>query len=1235
MEILQEDVEEGPTEAQVATEDHTSIEGFEAEASSSDDEPEDNTALKAAALGLAAAAVAGGTAGAVAAARTPEDVPPPPEFSNVQDDPEMDYDESHADAPLDYEEQTYPVAVASADITDETSGTRFEEEPNEVEPNEEKPNEDEAFYAEEDLGNYENSEAGADADADIVYANEDAPYSDQSAPQDGGGDWGEEEHYADDDYPLYPHPSTDANEDAAGDKLYDYEDTNSGYSHKIEAIGDFSDEGSGREDAAEDQEEEGYSETNYPDGDQSPYVQEDSMFEESMNSEALNERANLMREELIDEIDRGKQEQGSTDEGHASAESYDYYNEPESKRELKARIDSIHSEVVVDEDKDENSGPEAGAVVGAAAAATSSDDYHDEDNSVKDPVENEADDSSDHGHEAMAVAGAAALAAAATAGGIAAASTEEEVQVPVTSAPKEDQYAPRASHVSYGEETHLTWGESDLNAAPEPPAQYSEPGANSENYLEEKEEESGYDEYCDYYDDGDADYNDGNVIAMDMAAPIDFSNPPPEPLSDAPYDDDGYGHSNDDDGYYQEDDLQDDGYHQDYAETEQDGYYQEGDLQDDYYQSNEFPQDHQEGGFVGEEDEWEWGESDQAQGTSEKEEDQNNEAAYAAGGLVAAAALGGGIAATASTGDDALPSNPVGPDKEPGDYGPKARSPSIRLKKSVVEEQRPRERLPMDAIVESESFPEVERDIEVGYDEGFLPDEHLQDAAMSAKASTSVSTSKRVSWDKDIDQDHPGNMKKWCILAVIIVALGGIALGVSFSLSKRNNSSSDTQNAQGDTPSTSPHVHDDSHEHPEILITQVGGAIAGPSRTFEYGPGINGQFGSSLSLSGDGTRVAIGAPNYSASIFSQGERLGLVQVFEQQNRTWTKLEPDIFGDLSGDATGTSVSLSSDGMTLAVGSPEHLDAIFGGQVILYRFTDDGVWQQIGSPIIGDDAFDRLGTSVSLSDTGDRVAISQPTDKAGGAARKVAKVYELQNDDWVQLGDDLVGRSGSDPVSMSGDGRAVALGSLSRAENDHRAAIRTYHYVNETNTNETVGWKFKGSEIELEGNKGSPYDTLWMPSLSTDGNILAIGSAIENFNKTENSDEQQVLQVLAYRFDQEFDDWVEIPVNTNLVMQGLDLSRFSTSLSGDGHELVVGDSGAGIIEILHLSDEGAYMPVTGNVELKREDGSDDAFGYSVAVSPDGIYLASGAPQQVVAGEPVGSVSVFQMEITEHHR
>lgn len=527
----------------------------------------------------------------------------------------------------------------------------------------------------------------------------------------------------------------------------------------------------------------------------------------------------------------------------------------------------------------------------------------------------------------------------------------------------------------------------------------------------------------------------------------------------------------------------------------------------------------------------------------------------------------------------------------------------------MVDEQRPRETLDMDmdAIVEAESFPDAESDVELGYDDNYFEpnDEYLPEDSMPTNVSARAS-SKSVSWDKDTDRDRPSSMKKWCILATIIIALVGIALGLTFGLTKRSSSGSDT-----------------------VVFDQVGETIDGPSRTFEYGPGTDGEFGASVSLSGDGTRVAIGAPNYSASIFNQGERLGLVQVFEQQNGAWTKLEPDIFGDLPGDATGTSVSLSSDGMTLAVGSPEHLDTIFGGQVIIYQYFYGRFWQQLGSPIIGDDAFDRLGSSVSLNDRGDRVAISQPTEKPDSASRKVAKIYELRDDDWVQLGDDLVGRFGSDPVSMSGDGKVVALGSFSMVENDYRASVLIYHNANENSITETVvDWKLKGPEIEVKGTRGS-YDTLWMPSLSADGNIVAIGSAVKKIDKTENPNGRYELQVLAYRYDEEIGDWIELPVHTNLERKGSHLVQFSTSLSGDGRVLVVGDSGAGIVEVLHLSDEeGAYIPVKGNVELKGVEGSDDLFGYGVAVSSDGKQLASGAPQAVVAGERVGSVSVFEM-------
>ena len=102
-----------------------------------------------------------------------------------------------------------------------------------------------------------------------------------------------------------------------------------------------------------------------------------------------------------------------------------------------------------------------------------------------------------------------------------------------------------------------------------------------------------------------------------------------------------------------------------------------------------------------------------------------------------------------------------------------------------------------------------------------------------------------------------------------------------------------------------------------------GTPIDGPGRTFTPGEGGTfGLFGKTLSVSGSGKRVAVGSPEYS----STGKRSrGLVQVFEQHlGDQWELLTPTFIGDRSGDRTGSSISLSLDGSVLAVGSPDHFE-----------------------------------------------------------------------------------------------------------------------------------------------------------------------------------------------------------------------------------------------------------------------------------------------------------------------
>ena len=74
------------------------------------------------------------------------------------------------------------------------------------------------------------------------------------------------------------------------------------------------------------------------------------------------------------------------------------------------------------------------------------------------------------------------------------------------------------------------------------------------------------------------------------------------------------------------------------------------------------------------------------------------------------------------------------------------------------------------------------------------------------------------------------------------------------------------------------------------------------------------QSGYSVSLSADGTTVAIGASN-------NGGNTGVTRIYKLTGNVWTRLgTTDISGVNTGEQSGYSVSLSADGTTVAIGAP---------------------------------------------------------------------------------------------------------------------------------------------------------------------------------------------------------------------------------------------------------------------------------------------------------------------------
>ncbi|KAL7477285.1 hypothetical protein ACHAW6_003096 [Cyclotella cf. meneghiniana] len=200
-------------------------------------------------------------------------------------------------------------------------------------------------------------------------------------------------------------------------------------------------------------------------------------------------------------------------------------------------------------------------------------------------------------------------------------------------------------------------------------------------------------------------------------------------------------------------------------------------------------------------------------------------------------------------------------------------------------------------------------------------------------------------------------------------------------------------------------------------------------------------FGYSVSLSSDGGVLAVGAPLNDPS---SGWDAGHVRVYNFNGTAWNQLGLDIDGEATGDQSGTSVSLSGNGNVLAVGAPEH--SHYGaGYVRVYNFNGTG-WTQLGLDIEGENTGDGSGASVSLSSDGSVLAVGAPgNDPSSGVDAGHVRVYNFNGTGWTQLGLDIDGEAAGDysgtSVSLSSDGSVLAVGAPNNTPTGH---VRVYNF-----------------------------------------------------------------------------------------------------------------------------------------------------------------------------------------------
>lgn len=307
--------------------------------------------------------------------------------------------------------------------------------------------------------------------------------------------------------------------------------------------------------------------------------------------------------------------------------------------------------------------------------------------------------------------------------------------------------------------------------------------------------------------------------------------------------------------------------------------------------------------------------------------------------------------------------------------------------------------------------------------------------------------------------------------------------------------------------------------------------------------------GYSLSISGDGQRVAVGIPRKDIN----SDPSGHVKVFEYRGGNWELLGSPITGNNGDEARfGKSVSLSFDGSVVACGSIDNES----GFVRVFSLERDQ-WRQLGDDINGESSNDSFGKAVSLAADGQTVVIGGPNNDGNGVDSGHVRVYKYVRKGWTQMGNDVDGSSQDDfsgnAVSISANGTVIAVAAVGyNGENKLLPGyVRIFTHWNafdlETR-NPVAFWRQLGDDIQGTNTEERFGRSV---SLSADGKMVAVGAGGGAGN------DSGTVRIFSY------------DANGVWTQAGQNIDGKAVSLSADGSRVAVGaprgDNDSGYVHV----------------------------------------------------------------------
>ncbi|MCP4138396.1 MAG: hypothetical protein GY754_45965 [bacterium] len=312
-------------------------------------------------------------------------------------------------------------------------------------------------------------------------------------------------------------------------------------------------------------------------------------------------------------------------------------------------------------------------------------------------------------------------------------------------------------------------------------------------------------------------------------------------------------------------------------------------------------------------------------------------------------------------------------------------------------------------------------------------------------------------------------------------------------------------------------------------------------------------FGSSVAISSDGNTIAVGA--FDAKDF--GGCSGSVYIFSRLGSSWNQTQKLTASDAAAeDYFGFSVAISSDGNSIVVGARFNDDkGENSGSAYVYNWTGSR-WNETQKLTASDGAADDcFGIDVAVSSSGSTIVVGAYKNKDNGANSGSVYIFSRSGSSWNQTqkllaSDGAVGDRFGYRVVISSDGSTIAVGAY--YDNDNGEGSGSAYVYNWTGSswNETKIIASDGAAGDLFG------DSL---AISPEGSTIVVGARYDD-DKGERSGS-------VYIYNWVGSSWDETKI---IASDGTTENSFGwgVAVSSGGNSVIVGAPGVNRCGALYL-------------------------------------------------------------------